>query len=267
MAYEQIIFEKRESVGIITLNRPERLNAWTGRMAGELTDAIQACNDDRDVGAIIVTGAGRGFCAGADVKDGFAARLEGRDGGQRQQEERRDRPNIAELARSSKPLVAAVNGVSVGVGLTFILPFDVIIASDRAQFGMFFVKMGLVPELGSTFFLTQRVGWAHASEMCLTGRLYSAEEAGRIGLVNRVVPHERLMEEALATANLLAANPERQLRWIKGLLTQNAAADDFREAMRREHEIFAQCYTTPEHREAVRAFVEKRPANFRALEG
>jgi 2-(1,2-epoxy-1,2-dihydrophenyl)acetyl-CoA isomerase len=103
--------------------------------------------------------------------------------------------------------------------------------------------------------------------MCLTGRLYSAEEAGRIGLVNRVVPHDRLMEEAMAVAGMLAANPGPQLRWIKDLLTKNAAADDYQEAMRREHETISQCYSTPEHREAVQAFVEKRPANFRALGG
>lgn len=261
MDYEQIAVEKRANVQIITLNRPERLNAWTWRMSAEMADAIQRANADPEVGAIIVTGAGRGFCAGADVRDAFQRRIDARESGG--QEERRDGVNWVELVRTSKPLVAAVNGVSVGVGLTMILPFDVIIASEHARFGMFFIKMGLVPELASTYFLTQRMGFAHASEMCLTGRLYSAEEAVRTGLANRMVPAERLMDEAMEVAGVLAANPEPQLRWIKDLITKNGANPDYNEVMRLEHSTIARCYDTPEHREAVRAFLEKRPPRFR----
>lgn|SRR5579875_167618 len=262
MAYQTILWEKRGNVGLLTLNRPERLNAWTRAMSAEMADAITGANNDDDIGAIVVTGAGRGFCAGADVKDSFQANIDARSRGERRQE---GGVNWVELVRTSKPLIAAVNGVSVGVGLTMILPFDVIIASENARFGMFFIKMGLVPELASTYFLTQRVGFGNASEMCLTGRLYTGEEAARTGLANRVVPHERLMDEAMAVAETIAANPARQLRWIKDLITKNATNSDYNAVMQLEHGLIAQCYDSPEHHEAVRAFQEKRSPNFRNL--
>jgi 2-(1,2-epoxy-1,2-dihydrophenyl)acetyl-CoA isomerase len=157
-----------------------------------------------------------------------------------------------------------VNGVAVGIGLTMILPCDVIVASENARFGMFFIKMALVPELASTYFLVQRMGFAHASEMCLSGRLYSAEEAERTGLVNKVVPHEALRSETMAIADAIAANPDRQLRWIKELLTRNAANPDYKEVMARENELLEWSIQTPEHREAITAFREKRPPRFRS---
>ena len=261
MQYEQITCATEGAVTVLTLNRPAKLNAWTRRMSAELTHAIAAANADPAVGAIVLTGAGRGFCAGADVDDQFQARLTSRDEGR--DEEWLDNDWVT-VAREAKPLVAAVNGVAVGIGLTMILPFDVIVASEQARFGMFFIKMALVPELASTYFLVQRVGFAHASEMCLTGRLYSAEETGRTGLVNAVVPHERLLDEAMARAATIASNPDRHLRWIKELLTRNGANPDYREVMRLENDLLERSIQSPEHREAVRAFREKRPADFRA---
>ncbi|MCY4095698.1 MAG: enoyl-CoA hydratase-related protein, partial [Gammaproteobacteria bacterium] len=163
--YEDILVGIADDVCTITLNRPHRLNAWTGRMSAELYDAIDAANGNPSVGAIVLTGAGRGFCAGADIKDSFKARLD--DSGDRVAM----RGDWIELVRSSKPLIAAVNGACVGVGATMILPMDVIVASDQARFGMAFVKMGVTPELGSSHFLVARVGFGRASEMCLTGRL------------------------------------------------------------------------------------------------
>ena len=155
MQFEQITFEKEDDIAVITLNRPERLNAWTQRMNAELVEAVTLCNDDPEVGAIVFTGAGRGFCAGADIRDNFQARLDGNG-------ERVEHDWVA-LVRSSKPMVAAVNGASVGVGATMILPMDVIVASDEAKFGMFFIKMGVVPELASSHFLVQRMGFGRAS--------------------------------------------------------------------------------------------------------
>jgi 2-(1,2-epoxy-1,2-dihydrophenyl)acetyl-CoA isomerase len=229
-------------------------------MSHELTEAINSANDDAEVGALVMTGAGRGFCAGADVRDQFDARLKGHKAGN---EGSWLDDDWVGLARKSKPLIAAVNGVAVGIGVTMILPMDVLIASERARFGMLFVKIGLVPELASSHFLVQRVGFGQASEMCLTGRIYEAKEALETGLVNRVVPHEKLMDEAMTTAELIAANPGRQLRWIKDLLTKNAAEADFREAMRRENEYLEQAIRSPEHREAVDAFLNKRTPRFR----
>jgi enoyl-CoA hydratase/carnithine racemase len=266
MAYEQITYEVHDRVALITLNRPAKLNAWTPRMSAEQADAMERANADRNVGAIVITGAGRGFCAGADMQDTFQTRISGTDPGQNTAEGQGGLPaglDWVALVRRSKPLIAAVNGAAVGIGLTMILPFDVIVASDKAKFGMFFIKVGLVPELASSHFLVQRVGFGRASEMCLSGRLYGAEEAARIGLVDHLVSGEELMPRAIALAQEMAGNPDPQLRMIKELLTRNASETDLALVQQRETDFIRHCWTTPEHKEAVSAFLEKRAPNFR----
>lgn len=266
MSYETLLYERRDAVALLTLNRPERLNAWTPRMSVDQADALARANADPAVGAIVMTGAGRGFCAGADMEATFQKRIDGQDPGERTDEGSGGLPRGLDwvaLVRSSKPLLAAVNGAAVGVGLTMILPFDVIVASDRARFGMFFVRVGLVPELASTHFLVQRVGFGRASEMCLTGRMVEAEEAGRIGLADRVVAHEKLVDEAVALAASMAAHPDPQLRMIKELLTRNGCATNLSEVQRLESEMLRACWKTSEHAEAVAAFREKRKPRFR----
>lgn len=259
MNLEQTQFEIRDGVGLITLNRPERMNAWTYRMSDELTHIIEQCNNDPQVGAMVLTGAGRGFCAGADIQDAFNSRLEG----EATDTDRRNRRDWIELVRGAKPLIAAVNGASIGVGATMILPFDVIFASENARFSMGFIKMGLVPELASSHFLVQRMGFGRASEMCLTGRLYSAAQAHEMGLVDHLVQPEELIDEALALGREMGANPSRQLRWVKELLTRNGSDTDLKAVQRRELERLNEAYETPEHKEAVAAFLEKRTPNFR----
>jgi|TARA_Y100001933_G_scaffold260327_3_gene312143 2-(1,2-epoxy-1,2-dihydrophenyl)acetyl-CoA isomerase len=260
VSYEQIRFEVREGVAWLTLNRPERLNAWTYQMSAELTDAIEYCNDADGVGAIVITGEGRGFCAGADISDTFKARLD-KDGEERRQGARAS--GWVDLLRRSKPLIAAVNGPCVGVGATMILPCDVIMAAETAKFGMAFVKMGLVPELASSHYLVQRMGFGRASEMCLTGRLYTAREAKDMDLVDHLVPHEQLADKAQELGELIAANPAPQLRWIKELISANGCATDIAEVQRREGELLEKAYASPEHKEAVAAFLEKREPDFR----
>jgi enoyl-CoA hydratase/carnithine racemase len=260
MSYETIEYETRGRAALNTLNRPDRLNAWTPQMASEQAAAIGAANEDPDVGAIVMTGAGRGFCAGADMDATFRTRLEGTDPGGTTAQGSGGMPaevDWVDLLRTSKPLVAAVNGAAVGIGMTMILPSDVIVASDRARFGMFFVKVGLVPELASTHFLVQRVGFGRASEMCLTAALYGAEEAHAMGLADRVVAHNELVPAALALAEQIAENPDRQLRMTKRLLTANAAETDLAEVQRRESELIRECWESPEHREAVEAFLAR----------
>ena len=266
MTYEQIVYEPRGEVALVTLNRPEKLNAWTPRMAVELADAFGRANDDRAVGAIVVTGAGRGFCAGADMQDTFKSRIDGVDPGENTADGDGGMPKGLDwvgLCRASKPLVAAVNGAAVGIGMTMILPFDVIVASEKAKFGMLFIKVGLVPELASTHFLVQRMGFGRASEMCLSGRLYPAAEALAGGLIERCTAPEALLDGALEIARGIAANPDPQLRMIKDLLTQNGAATDLRAVQRLESEKLRVCWKTPEHAEAVSAFLEKRAPRFR----
>ena len=263
VAYEQITVERREDVVVLTLDRPERLNAWTPRMSAELVHAIEAADGDREIGAVVVTGSGRGFCAGADIEAVFDAQLSDDTGGAVPQRSR----DWVSLVRSTKPLVAAVNGVAVGVGLTMILPFDRIVASDQARFSLRFVKMGLVPELASSSFVPQRVGFGAASDLMLSGRMVAADEAVALGLADELVAHDSLLDTAVARARTYGENPARQLRWIKELLTQNAAEADPLVAQRRELERLQECYVSPEHKEAVAAFMEKRPADFRAVAG
>jgi enoyl-CoA hydratase/carnithine racemase len=257
--YETITYERRDEVALITLNRPDRLNAWTPRMASEQASAIRDANDDEHIGAIVMTGAGRGFCAGADMQDTFGKRLDGVDPGGDTEDTGgmpRDVDWVA-LARESKPLIAAVNGAAVGIGMTMILPFDVILASEKAKFGMLFIKVALVPELASTRLLAQRVGIGRASEMCLTGRLYGAHEAHEIGLADHIETPERLLDAALQLASEIAANPRPQLRMIKRLLTDNALENDLHLVQRREHELIRECWRSPEHERAVAAFLAK----------
>ncbi|MEY2451042.1 MAG: hypothetical protein QOD92_616 [Acidimicrobiaceae bacterium] len=265
MEYEQIHSERRGEVQLVTLSRPERLNAWTPRMAEELADAFQAANRDPGVGAIVMTGEGRGFCAGADMEATFSVRIAGDDPGANTAEGQGGMPaglDWVKLCRESKPLIAAVNGAAVGIGMTMILPFDVLLASEPARFGMFFIKVGLVPELASTQLLVQRVGFGNASELCLSGRLWSSSEALATGLVQRVVTADALLDEALDVASAIAANPAPQLQMIKQLLTANAVEGDLDEAQRRESALLRDCWKTPEHAEAVAAFMEKRPPKF-----
>jgi enoyl-CoA hydratase/carnithine racemase len=259
VGYETIAYERRDAVALITLNRPARMNAWTPRMASEQADAIRGANEDDEVGAIVMTGAGRGFCAGADMKDTFKKRLDGTDPGGDTEQSGGMPPDVdwVALVRESKPMLAAVNGAAVGIGMTMILPFDLIVASEQAKFGMLFIKVGLVPELASSRLLVQRVGFGRASEMCLTGRLYSGEEAHRIGLADRLTSADDLLDSTLELAGEIAANPRPQLRMIKRLLTDNAVETDLRLVQQREHELIRECWRSPEHHQAVEAFLAK----------
>lgn len=264
-AYEQIDYEVRGEVAVITLRRPEKLNAWTPRMAEEQAHAIGVANEDPAVGAIVTTGAGRGFCAGADMAATFQSRIDGVDPGHDTAGGVGGMPaglDWVALVRSSKPMVAAVNGAAVGIGVTMCLPMDQIVASPTAKFGMGFVKMGIVPELASTRLLADRVGFGRASDLCLSGRLVSGTEAHAMGLADRLADADELVAVAVEIAASYAVNPAPQLRMIKRLLTTNAAEADLIAVQRAEQEDLAECWASPQHAEAVQAFLDKRPAVF-----
>ncbi len=266
MAYSTIKYETEAPVALITLNRPERLNAWMPQMSEEMADAINAANNDRSIGAIVVTGEGRGFCAGADIEHTFKSRIDGKDPGADTARGQGGLPRGLDwigLVRSSKPLIAAVNGPAVGIGVTMILPFDLIIASEAAKFGLAFVRMGIVPELASSHFLVSRIGWGKASELMLTARMIEGREAAEIGLANYVTSPEELLAKAFEWAKTIAANPDPMLRMTKDLLSKNACEQDMTVAQTRESDYLRACWVTPEHKEAVQAFMEKRPARFR----
>jgi enoyl-CoA hydratase/carnithine racemase len=266
MPYSTIKYETHSLVALITLNRPARLNAWTPKMSEDMAHAIERANGDRSIGAIVVTGEGRGFCAGADIEHTFKSRLDGHDPGANTAQGQGGLPDGLDwigLVRKSKPLIAAVNGPAVGIGVTMILPFDVIVASEAAKFGLVFVKMGIVPELASSHFLVSRMGWGKASELMLTGRLIDGREAHEYRLADHVVAHEALLPKAFEIANAISANPDPMLRMTKALLTQNACEQDMALAQARETAYLRECWELPEHKEAVSAFLDKRPARFR----
>ena len=286
MEHEQIVVEDRNGVRLITLNRPEKLNAWTRQMSRELTEAITEGNDDPAIGAFVVTGAGRGFCAGADIGGEFAPRADAAHEAERAGDHS-DSVRVGDwvaMVRASKPMVAAINGAAVGVGLTMVLPMDHLVAGRSAKLSARFVKMGLVPELGSSHFLVQRCGFGHASDLALSGRMVLAPEAAEIGLVDRVVDDDALLDAAMETATGYGANPGPALRMIKELLTLNGADTDLdaiqrRELQRlngadtdldaiqrRELQRLNEAYATAEHREAIAAFMEKREPDFRQAE-
>jgi enoyl-CoA hydratase/carnithine racemase len=261
MGYDAIICERRDEVMLLTLNRPARANAWTPGMAQEMADAIGSANQDPDVGAVVLTGGGRFFCAGADMEKTFSVRIAGQDPGTDTASGQGGMPagvDWVALCRASKPLIAAVNGAAVGIGVTMILPFDVILASATARFGMGFIKVGLVPELASTHLLVQRMGIGRASEFALSGRMMPGAEAAASGLADRVIDPELLVGEAVGVAAAIAANPAPQLQMTKRLLTLNAAEGDLALVQRRESEMLRECWASPEHAEAVAAFLEKR---------
>ncbi len=258
---EQILSEVRGRVGIIRLNRPEKLNAWTDTMNHELTEQVETWNDDPTIGAIVLIGEGRAFCAGADL-GGFNERLtETPD----RTEEMRFTAHWTKLLRKSKPTVVAFNGYAIGVGLTMALPADVRFAAEGARLSFRFIKVGLVPELGSTRILSQLVGLGHATDMCLTGRFVEAKEALAMGLVTKVIPAEQLLDSAVEKANELAANPTAVVLLIKELLDKNSLEADIDAVMEREQVRDRIARKWPEHDEAVKAFIEKRDPDYSRL--
>ena len=263
MPHEMILAETEGRVGIITFNRPERLNALHDTMMMEMREQIEAWNSDPGIGAIIITGAGRAFCSGADIggwKRGIDARERGEEAERREEEE-----YWVLFCQRSKPIVCAINGPAIGAGLTITLPCDVRIASEQARLSMRFVRVGVLPELASTHILAHIVGLGQALELMLSGRIIGAEEAGRIGLVNRVVPDERLMEEAIATAQEIAFNPTESLLAIKKLSWQNLDEGDIITIRDREGKEFGAALSRPSFKEAVSAFMEKRKPDFHRL--
>ena len=270
MAYEHILTETAGRVGIITFNRPEKLNAMNERMREETLEQIGIWNEDDHIGAIVLAGEGRAFCSGADLDD-FVVREQDnrsataasfRTGPQPMRWTAGRGRGITPFLMTSKPTIAAVNGYSVGIGLTFILPFDIRIASTNALFSIRFIRVGLMPELGSTRLLAQLVGLGNAADMCLTGRMVPADEAMRMGLVSAVTEPDDLLPTAIAKAEEIANNPTRAVMMIKELLRKNPMEDDLDAVMEREGLRDQIARRLPDHAEAVAAFLEKRNPNF-----
>jgi 2-(1,2-epoxy-1,2-dihydrophenyl)acetyl-CoA isomerase len=258
---EQITVERDGAVSRITLNRPDKLNALTQVMSDELVEAFGEARDDDDVRAVLLTGAGRGFCAGQDLTEfGDAYRTGGRPDIEEHLERTYHRliPVMVELP---KPVVCAVNGVAAGAGLSLTVACDIRIASDTARFTQAFVKIGLVPDSGGTWLLPRVVGYAKALELSLTGEVIDAAAAMDIGLVSRVVPAEDLDRASGELAATLATLPTSAIGEAKSLFRGSLSAD-LDSALRAEAVAQARMGQTKDHLEGVMAFAEKRDPRF-----
>ena len=253
--------ELEDGVLTITLNRPERLNAFNGQMMAEMMDAFDRADADDDVRAIVVTGEGRGFCAGADLSSGgdtFARSNADLD-------DYRDGGGVLSLRIYDlrKPIIAAINGPAVGVGITMTLPMDVRLASTEARMGFVFVRRGMVPEACSSYFLPRLVGMGRASEWTLTGRVFPAAEAFEAGLVNRVLPPDELLPAARDLAREISANTSPvSVAITRHMLWKALDAESPMAAHRVESKGIYTRGRSADAREGVTSFLEKRPAEF-----
>jgi 2-(1,2-epoxy-1,2-dihydrophenyl)acetyl-CoA isomerase len=253
----------KDGVAILTLNRPDRLNALSPAMLDRLLETLPRLAVDPDVGVVIVTGAGRAFCAGGDVK----AMAEGREFGGTTQEAKADalraRMEVSHwLHEMPKPTIAMVRGAAAGAGLSIALACDLRIAGESARFATAFARVGYSGDFGGSFFLTRLVGTAKARELYFTADIVESAQALALGLVNRVVPDARLEDETLALARRLAAGPRVALRYMKR--NMNAAeSGTLRELLDLEAAHHTRCGFTEDHREATKAFVEKREPIFK----
>ena len=264
MVFKEILFDVTDGICTITLHRPEKLNAFTVTMMKELILAFDRTDADDAVRAVIVTGAGRAFCAGADISGGgqtFDYEIQG----EREVREFRDGGGLVSLRifESTKPVIAAFNGPAVGVGATMTLPMDIRIASTNARFGFVFARRGIVPEAASSWFLPRIVGISQAAEWCYTGRVFPAEEALAGRLVSRVVAPEALMDTARGIAREIADNTAPvSVTLTRAMLWRMLGADHPMEAHQVDSKAILERGRSADAIEGVTAFLQKRPAAF-----
>lgn len=271
MNFTDILYDKSDRIATVTMNRPDKMNAWTGKMGLEMRQAMLDADRDDNIGSIIVTGAGRAYCAGADM-GGLSEISQGRaSAGTAFQAPQDDLPagtrpdyrtQYSWIMALKKPVIGAINGACVGMGFTLSLYQDIRIASDKARMGLIFTQRGLAIEHGSSWMLPRIIGATRAMELAVTGRLVDAQEALAIGLVNRVVPHDKLMETAREVAGHIASNcsplgvaQAKKMVW-EHLFTDLATAI-------KENDAAVQVMTkSADFKEGVKAFMEKRSPRF-----
>ena len=261
--FENMILEKEEGVAILTLSRPDKLNAMTTKMWRDLPRIINNVREDDEIKVLILTGVGRAFCVGSDVGDRLANRIEGKKIETTRKDLLEPVGYWAYLIRSlDKMTIAAINGMAVGAGLSLALLCDIRIASEKARFGAVWVKMGLIADLGATYTLPRTVGTSKALELMTSGEIIDAREAERIGLVTKVSSHNELMKVAKDLATKLAKGPSIAIELMKRGVYKGMHNDMLTQL---DFESYAQnlCRQTEDHMDAVRAFLEKREPRFR----
>lgn len=255
---EPILFEVKGSLGCITFNRPEKYNSFTRELALSMQDALKQCRDNEAIRCIIITGAGKAFCAGQDL-------------GEVTQENPPSlstiisehlNPIIRLIREIEKPILAAVNGVAAGAGANVALACDITVAAPKANFIQAFSKIGLIPDSGGTFFLPRLVGLQRAAAYMMLGEKVSAQEAERVGMIYKVLEDENFMDAAIALANQLAQMPTRGLGLTKRALNQ-ALTNDLDRQLAVEEQLQSSAGLTEDYNEGVSAFLEKRTASFK----
>ena len=263
--YTEIIYEVSYNIATVTLHRPDKMNAFTGVMMNELLQVFDEIDADDNVRAVIVTGSGRAFCAGADLSHGADTFSDGKLSGQTPTSVRRDGGGMVTLRmfRCNKPIIGAINGAAVGIGATMTLPMDIRIAADSAKMGFVFTRRGIVPEACSSWFLPRLVGISQAQEWVLTGRVFLADEALRGGLVRSIHPQEELLQVARKLAKEIVDNAApvsvalaRQMMW------RMLGASHPMEAHRVDSRGIQERGRSADTREGVMSFLQKRPAVF-----
>jgi enoyl-CoA hydratase/carnithine racemase len=279
MAYEQILFDVQDHIATITLNRPEKLNAFTGIMMNEMIDAFDRTDKDDDVRAVIVTGAGRAFCAGADLSAGASTFDRNAPGDRSERSMKRSADGQIDFSDESmrdggglltlrifdslKPVIAAVNGPAVGVGVTMQLAMDVRLASENARFGFVFSRRGIVPEACSSWFLPRVVGISQALEWAYSGRVFSADEALEGRLVRKIYKPNELIPAARALAKEIAENTAQvSVALIRQMMWKMLGADHPMEAHKIDSRGIVSRGASADVKEGVTSFLEKRPAKF-----
>lgn len=261
MPYETLLYNLTDGVATVTLNRPEVLNAFSTPMQRELAAVIARLADDSAVRAVVLTGAGRAFCAGGDIGEMEGA-ADPTPLASRNKLHRMLTSVLMPLVRLEKPVIAAVNGVAVGAGMNLALAADITLVAEQARFSQAFVKVGLVPDTGGLYLLTRLIGLNRAKELCFTGRMLDAREALDLGLVNQVVSADELMPAAHALAQELARGATAAIGLTKSLLNVAPTAT-LEEMAEFESYALAVALSTEDHREGIRAFREKRAPQFR----
>ena len=252
MEYQTIILEKKNNIATVTLNRPDRLNALTNQLADELSDAFSSADRDKETRVVVITGAGRAFCSGVDLKE---------RGGGRSQMGRTLADTLFAAVNIDKPVIASINGVAVGGGCTITLSCDIRIASEDAKFQLPFTRLGICTELGSTYLLPRLIGMGKACELILTSKMIDAKEAQEIGLVNQVVPASELVKTTYEMASSIAKLPPLAVQVNKRGLRQAMNTDLLSQL---QYETLATAYLsdTEDRKEAIKAFLEKREPIF-----
>ena len=259
MTYENLLLRKEGNIGILSINRPDELNALNSIVLDELNIAIEHISKDDEIHVLILTGEGRAFVAGADIGE-----MMGKNSIEAREFASKGLSVFRKIELMEKPVIAAVNGFDLGGGCELAMCCDIRIASERAKFGQPEVGLGITPGFGGTQRLSRLVGLGKAKELIFTADIIKAEEALRIGLVNKVVDPDELMEESLKLANKIASKGQLAVRYSKTAINRGFETD-LETGMIIEKELFALCFATEDQKEAMSAFLEKREANYKLI--